>query len=123
MSSTTATAVPRTVTVAASPRDMCVLAIKKRTGYWKTSGRKHPNNKTRKVCPLARTARATPATARTASNVRAGSRSSTRFAPGESMARKATPGCGWTPASLREDVHRAGDHEPDQDECDDRLQR
>ena len=76
----TATAVPRTVTVAASPRDILVFAITKRTGYSKTSARKMPTNTMRKVSPIARNATASPATARTASNVRAGRRSSTRRA-------------------------------------------
>ncbi len=88
-------AVPRTVTVAASPRDIRVFAITKRTGYSKTSARKIPMKTMRKVSPIARNATAIPMTARMASSVRAGSKSSMRRPPVLSMAQKATEGCGW----------------------------
>ena len=62
----TATAVPSTVTVAASPRDMRVFAITKRTGYSNTSPRKMPTNTIRNVSPIAQNAASTPTARRRA---------------------------------------------------------
>ena len=56
---------PSTVTVAASPRDIRVFAITKRTGYSKTRARKIPMNTMRNVSPIARNATASPTRART----------------------------------------------------------
>ena len=58
--SRTATAVPSTVTVAARPRDMCVFACTKRTGYSNTSPRKIPTNTIRNVSPISLKAARTP---------------------------------------------------------------
>ncbi len=52
----TAIAVPSTVTVAASPRDMWVFAITKRTGYSNTSARKMPMKTIRNMSPIERKA-------------------------------------------------------------------
>ena len=46
------------MTVAASPRDIRVFDITKRTGYSKTSARKIPMNTMRNVSPIARNATA-----------------------------------------------------------------
>ena len=78
MSSVTTSALPMTVTVAARPRDICVLLITKRTGYSKTSPRKIPMNTTRKVSPITEKATARPSAASAMSTVRIGRRSSTR---------------------------------------------
>ena len=74
----TPTAVPSTVMVAASPRDQPVLAITKRTGYSNTSARKIPTNTNRNVSPIAQNAASTPAVAATSKTVRIGRTSSTR---------------------------------------------
>ncbi len=86
----TATAIPRTVTVAASPRDMPVFAITKRTGYSNTSPRKMPTKTIRNVSPIAQKAASTPIAAATSRIVRMGSVNATRRAPPVSMTREAT---------------------------------
>ena len=74
----TARAVPSTVTAAATPRDIPVLAIRYRTGYSNTSARKIPTKTIRKVSPIAANAASTPSVAATNSTVRIGRNSSTR---------------------------------------------
>ncbi len=73
-----ATAVPSTVTVAASPRDMFVFAITNRTGYSKTSARKMPTKTIRNVSPIAQKAARTAIAAATRRIVRTGRINSTR---------------------------------------------
>ena len=77
-SSTTATAVPSTVTVAARPRDQPVFAITNRTGYSNTSARKIPMKTTRNVSPIARNAATSPTAATTSRIVLIGKTTSTR---------------------------------------------
>ena len=88
--SVTAIAVPRTVIVAASPRDMFVFVITKRTGYSKTRARKMPTKTIRNVSPIAQNAARTPIAAATSRIVRMGSTNSTRRAPPGSMPLKRT---------------------------------
>jgi hypothetical protein len=76
----TASAVPSTVTVDASPRDIPVFAITYRTGYSNTSARKIPTKMIKKVSPIAQNAASTPAAAATRSTVRIGRSTSTRRA-------------------------------------------
>ena len=81
-SSVTSSAMPSTVSVAASPRDSPVFAITNRTGYSNTSPRKMPMKTIRNVSPIARNAATTPTAATTSSTVRIGRSSSPpRLAP------------------------------------------
>ena len=85
-----------TTIVAESPLLIPVRFANVRTGISKTRARKIPTNTMRNVSPIARNARASARAASTTIRVRTGLRSSMRPARGDSMARKATPGCGWT---------------------------
>ena len=82
----TRSAVPRTVTVAARPRDIRVLSITKRTGYSKTKARKIPTKTIRNVSPMAANATMTPIAAATSRTVRMGRISSIRRDSRDSIA-------------------------------------
>ena len=93
----TASAVPSTVTVAASPRDRRVFAITKRTGYSKTSARKMPTKTIRNVLPIAMKAAKTATVAPMSNTVRIGRRSSIRRVPtgstADNLRRRAVDSC------------------------------
>src|SRR5262245_30411802 len=93
-STNAATAVPRTVIVAASPRDRCVLLITNLSGYSNTSPRKMPTKTIRNVSPIARNAATSATVATMRITVRIGMNRSTRRRGFCSMARESTTGVG-----------------------------